>query len=608
MNRSGSRRGAQLALLVGWGTAAAHAATNHQLIVVESTRLLLPISAQAAFTAEGLAAGVPGVTASSQGYRAPQSDLHIRGSAFNTTGFTLGGLALRNSQTEHFNADLPLPAEWFQTPRLLTGLEQFRQSAGHPSGSLALDWAPAQPGVNATLGAGAWGQRFLNATATGLLPVGAPEPLALSAFFSQDRLERSDGQPDNDLERWQAGGRVQQRRDDTQADFVAALARRRFGARGFYGAPASFPSEEQVADVLLLGTLTGELAEETPGRFSASWRRVEDRYWLDRRDHALYANHHVSDLAALHGDAALPVNDRVVLDTRLDASLERLASVYQGTLPGQGLGDHQRRQFTAALIPVYSVGAWRLRAGGAAATCSGDDPAWLPAAGVEYELAPGQTLVAAYTEAVRQPSYTELNYESPGSLGNAGLERQEVRGAEGGWRLQAGALRAQATLFAEQGDNVVDWIKQGPGARWTAVNLDTVKTRGIDLSAACTLLPGTAVTGDYRAIDKDGEQAVYASRYALDYARHEARLGVQTRLARGWSAAFWQGLAHYAGNPERGGSDTRAEAGAELRYLHPRLRTAVTLGASNLLDDDFQLFPGQPPAGRRWYLALTQAW
>lgn len=37
-------------------------------------------------------------------------------------------------------------------------------------------------------------------------------------------------------------------------------------------------------------------------------------------------------------------------------------------------------------------------------------------------------------------------------------------------------------------------------------------------------------------------------------------------------------------------------------------RATLNAGVSNLLDDDFQLYPGQEPAGRRFYASLTYAW
>lgn len=87
------------------------------------------------------AASIPGVRLLRQGLGSPQADLRIRGGAFSSSGFALEGLALFNPQTEHFHADLPIVPLMTESPRLLTGMEQFRQMSGHASGTVAMDLA-----------------------------------------------------------------------------------------------------------------------------------------------------------------------------------------------------------------------------------------------------------------------------------------------------------------------------------------------------------------------------------------------------------------------------------------------------------------------------------
>jgi hypothetical protein len=155
--------------------------------------------------------------------------------------------------------------------------------------------------------------------------------------------------------------------------------------------------------------------------------------------------------------------------------------------------------------------------GGSLDVFTDDTPAWLPGAGVEWALSDEHTLFLTYTEAVRQPSYTELNYESPSSLGNAGLERQETRTTELGWKGSADIFTWKTTLFYEEGQNIVDWIRRAPGARWTSVNLDEVRTWGATAEGRATLTADTDLGLDLLALDKSCDTDFYASRYALDY-------------------------------------------------------------------------------------------
>lgn len=93
------------------------------------------------------------VAVRAQGESGTLTDLSVNGSAFSEAGIVFNGVTLRNAQTEHFNADLPVPGDWLARPRAATGLGLFRAAAGHPAGSLsvALDDRPERGG-KATLG------------------------------------------------------------------------------------------------------------------------------------------------------------------------------------------------------------------------------------------------------------------------------------------------------------------------------------------------------------------------------------------------------------------------------------------------------------------------
>ena len=79
----------------------------------------------------------PGILLNSQG--GSQNDLSIRGSTFSEAGLSLGGLTLRNPQTEHFNAELPLPAALLSRPSVFTGLAN---QGGHLAGTAGFDLLP----------------------------------------------------------------------------------------------------------------------------------------------------------------------------------------------------------------------------------------------------------------------------------------------------------------------------------------------------------------------------------------------------------------------------------------------------------------------------------
>ena len=545
---------------------------------------------------------VPGLTVRDQGAGGPQADLSVRGSPFNSTGLLLNGLTLRNAQTEHWHADVPAPEVWFDTPMVLTGLDRFRAAPGHPSGSVSLDLAPLRESQRAvTAGAGSKGVLFGNmlATEAGMLEGGAA--VGASTFLSFDRVDQTDGERDNDLTRTAAGARVGAASDALQGDLITALSWREFGARGFYGTDPKYPAAERKSDALLAGTLRFTDDPLQPSRLSAAWLRTEDTYWLDRRRHAFFENDHTTDFLAIHGDTRRTFNENFSVDLRADADLESIRS--------SSLGDHTRSHASLAVLPNLSAGPFTWTAGGSLDLFSGDSSAWLPAAGVEWALSDASALFLSYTEAVRQPSYTELNYESPSSLGHAGLKRQRTRTAEAGWKGQAERLTWRAALFHESGANIVDWLKREPGGRWEAVNLDDIETWGITAEARLDLSADTDIGADLLALAKRCATDYYASRYAMDYPDAEAGLTVRHRFTRDLLLRVRQGVSNYAGNRVRAHDDWFLNTGAELQWRLPAVeRATFNAGVSNLLDDDFQHYPGQEPAGRRFYASITFSW
>jgi iron complex outermembrane receptor protein len=559
-------------------------------------------------TTPAFVAGVPGVALRSQGYAAPQADISIRGAAFSSSGLLLSGLALRNPQTEHFQSDLPVPYDVFTAPRLLTGADQFRTSSGHPAGSVALDLAPIEDVRRVELGGGP-GDSFTSLRLCRRDDLGGDLQAGEAVFAEAASVDRTDGRADNYLNRWSAGAQAQAGTGASQFDLLGAFGWRAFGARGFYGVTPALAAEEQLAEALVVAAAAFDRDTANPGHLSCGWQQTDDQYWLDRADHGLYANHTLSDVINLHGDTRQPLSRDWAIDLRADADEAWMDGTYDGTLPGAGLGTHRRGRISLAALPRYTAGEVTFTAGGSLDLFSDDCAAWLPAAGIEWHPSAARQVTLSCVEAVRQPSFTELNYNSPGSLGNSGLERQHTRTVELAWREKQSFAEGGLALFAEDGRELVDWVQSLPGGRWIATNLGRVRTYGLVADAEVPLTRTVAATLSYQALRKTSDTAAYASRYVLDYPEHQLRTGLRARLAPGLGFACWQECAAYADNPARNGPDVNLAANAELRWqVWPQQGLEVAAGVVNPWGRTFETYPGQPSAGPRGYASMKRTW
>ena len=586
-----------LAALLGVARSLAQESPSNIVVRVEAASL-----APTARPGPSLLKDVPGLTLRDQGSGGPQTDLSVRGSPFNSTGRLLGGLTLRNPQTEHWNADVAAPEVWFGEPRVLTGLDRFRFASGHPSGSVDLELAPLGEDLRTvTAGAGNKGQLFGNALASEIAPLDHGGTAGVSGFLSYDRADQTDGTRDNGLDRATAGGRVGATGDRLQGDLVTAASWREFGARGFYGTDPKYPAEERVGEALAAGTLRTLADPLNPARLTAAWRRTDDTYWLDRNNRDFYENEHSTDFFALHGDTHRTLSEAFSVDLRADGDLE--------TIDSASLGDHTRSHGSFAVLPNYATGPLTVTLGGSLDVFSADTPAWLPAAGVEWAFSDSQTLFLNYTEAVRQPSYTELNYESPASLGNAGLERQHTQTTELGWKGRETLFSWKTAAFYEEGRNTVDWIRASPSSRWTAANLDDIRTCGLAANGQAEVASDTDLGLDALALRKACDTSFYSSRYAMDYPEASAGVSLRHRFTRDVFVRLRQSASDYADNPVREHGNWFLDTSAELQWRLPHTsKVALSAGVDNLFDDDFQLYPGQESAGRRYFASLTYAW
>jgi len=544
---------------------------------------------------------VPGVSMRKQGEGSPQSDMTIRGAPFSSSGYLLGGLAVRNAQTEHWQFDVPLPDAWFSTPTLLTGLDRFRSSVGHPSGSVSLELAPMTENERRIAGGGGEkGLAFANAYATETETFGNAIG-AVSAFASFDRSDRTDGYKDNYLTRAVAGGRVSAVNDWLQGDLLTSYAWKQFGARGFYGTSPLYPAEEELSNLTVAGSLKMAHDEQQTSRLTAMWRRTDDTYLLDRYNPAFYKNEHITDFVALHGETRRAFTENWSVDVRTDGELEILES--------ESLGDYTRSRGSFAVLPNYHLGAFTFTAGGSLDVFTTDSPAWLPAAGIAWEVADNQTLFVSYTEAVRQPSYTEFNYNSPASLGNAGLKRQRTRTTELGWRGEADTFKWHTALFYENSQNVVDWVQYTQGGRWTSVNLEGMEVVGAALDGTFRLTPSTHFGLDALALHKTCDTDFHASRYAFDYPNMTVGLTWRQRVAHDVFIRLRQGASEFAGNPARQGSDWFWDTRVDVQWQVPWMPgLSVGAGVDNLLNETFQVYPGQASAGRRFVASAAYQW
>jgi vitamin B12 transporter len=545
----------------------------------------------------------PGVVLNSQG--GSQNDLSIRGSSFSGAGLALGGMTLRNPQTEHFNAELPLPAAMLSRPKILTGLDN---QGGHLTGTAGFDLLPITGKKQVETGFGSDHRDWQSLLVQQMLT----DQLGLGVFGGRESAEGVDYK-DNDYDREYVGGHMQYREDDVQVDTLVAHQKKEFGARGYYGAPATWgpPSEKTKDTLVYLAARKGNLNADYL-RGGVSWHEFNDDYAVPN---GTYWNRHRSRISSVFFDGRTLEVNGWALGWRADADEERITSTGYDAFnpPPWGLGNHSRSHGGVSLLPQWQGDRLKITAGMRSEFFTGESPYYLPQAGAEYLLSDNLTAFATYTETVRLPSYTELNYNSPGSLGNNGLQPQTEQQTEFGFKgTPSEHTDWKVAVFHRRSHNTVDWMKATPAARWTATDLGELDVYGTETRFGWYPTKTVEMQFAYTWIYKDLQPEdfnQYASRYALDYPEHLAQASLLWRPVKPIEIGTVQSLRLQSDNEVRQGGNFGADSSFVVRFTPPKADYATfSLLLNNAWDDNFQSFPGQRPPERFAGVSLTLTW
>lgn len=569
----------------------AHAATNIPTITVTASAQ----TAENAAIHEVLRAE-PGVVLSSQG--GSQNDLSVRGSSFSGAGLSLGGLTLRNPQTEHFNAELPLPAAMLSRPDVRTGLGN---QGGHLVGTVNFDLLPIIGKKQLEAGFGSDHRDWQSLLVQQMLT----DTLGIGIFAGRESANGVD-YSDNETNREYVGGHLQFHTDDTQIDLLISHQKKDFGARGYYGVSDTLEAKEKTEDTLIFLSATRGNLNADYLRGGISWHEFNDDYQLPIYS---YHNQHRSRISSAFLDGRTLEVNGFALGWRADVDEERMASTGTG-----GFGHFHRTRGGISLLPQWRGDRLKIVVGGRGEFFTDESSEFLPQLGMEYLISDNLTLFASYTETIRLPSYTELYYTNLASSGDATLEPQTTQQTEIGFKgIPSESMDWKVSAFHRRSKNTIDWMTaSATSISWKATNIGNLDIYGLEAQLGWYPAQNLEMQFAYTWIYKDREASDFgseASRYALDYPEHLAQLSLLWRPLDAVEIGTVQTLRLQTDNSVRTGNDFGADSSFVVRFTPPQANYAtLSFLLNNAWNDDFQALPGQLPAERFAGVSLTLEW
>jgi len=416
-----------------------------------------------------------------------QADLVLRGGSFEQTLVLLNGFRINDAQTSHHNLDLPVPLEAMDSIQVLEGSGSTLHGVDALSGVIDfLTAAPDHDSVFLRAGEGSFesNEETLLAGATrDNLSGRVTAERNFSTGFMTDRDYRNE---DASAESW-IGSRL------GVTDLLFAGSDRSFGANQFYG---PYPSWERTKG--WFGSMRQELGSQTVAAFG--YRRHSDEFVLIRDDPAIYENNHIdgSWQASLRRTENLPAKlpAGALLLMGLEADGDSIRSFnFSGGVTSFALGIHARNR-GAGYVDLDLRPAkkrWSLSAGAREEIFSGGAQAvFSPELAGSFRAANSLKLRASGGYGFRIPTYTDLYYSDPSTLGNPKLKPESAWSGDAGadWTPSA-KLSFSFTGFYSQQHSTIDYVKSAtvpnaylpagcPANIWCADNLNGLRFAGVE--------------------------------------------------------------------------------------------------------------------------------
>jgi iron complex outermembrane receptor protein len=442
-----------------------------------------------------------------------QADVVLRGGSFEQALVLLNGFRINDSQTAHHNLDLPISLDAMDSIEVLHGTGSTLHGADALSG--VVDFLTVAPSANslrlragygsfgfneesllAALARKRWSSRL---TANRNFSTGfkaAPSYIG-NAFTGNCTTQQLylDCQNDRDYRNEDASSESWVSSRLGVSDLLFAASDRAFGANQFYG---PYNSWERTKGLFASGRQ--ELGSRTVAAFG--YRRHTDEYILARNNPSPYENNHIDGSWQASLRHTFPIANNSVLLSGLDFDGDSIRSYnLSGGVQTPALGLHARNRGAGYvdldLRPAES--RWNLSTGLREELFSGGLQSVLsPHLAGSLRLTSQLKIRASGGYGFRLPTYTDLYYSDPATIGNPNLKPESAWSGEAGadW-TPSSRITLSATGFYNRQHDTIDYVRyvvvtvppnpllppSCPIDTWCAVNLSGLHFAGVESSA-----------------------------------------------------------------------------------------------------------------------------
>ncbi len=554
-------------------------------VIITSTRIELPfkkdsrtmiiinaatIKNSAATNVADLLQQVAGVDIRRRGTGGGQADLYIRGGGFDQTLLLIDGIKMDDAQTGHHTLNAALPIEVIERIEIIKGpaARVFGQNAF--TGAINIVTKKSlENTVSLNAETGSFGQ--INSSVT----VG--KEFSNSSIIAHTGILTSDGYRNNsDYNNANYFLKGVFNKNKQPIELLATFFDKKFGAENFYTTNPTFNEYEETQNSLV-GVSTTFQTEKLKIKPRVYWRRGQDIFLLRRNNPAFYRNLHITNKVGIETNVSYTSNVGI---TGVGIDISRVS------ISSNNLGKRDRMMANVFLEHRFQLLDTKLDiTPGVAITYFSDFKFHaFPGIDVGYQVSENVKIYGNLGTTYRIPTYTDLYYADPVTIGNPNLQPEEAFSQEIGVKFNRGNFSGSMAFFNRDATNLIDYIRPNTNETvFAANNITEVNTQGFEFDANYNFKISdfyqTLAIGYSFLEDDILDQNKDLSRYSLNTLRHH----FTTRFSSKFFKNVTQNIIYKHAERTTGQSYNVWDASVIINLN----KFDVTITANNIFDADY---------------------
>ena len=467
---------------------------------------------------------IAGIDIRRRGAEGMQADLYIRGGSFDQTLLLIDGIKVEDPQTGHHTMNMTLPLE------VIERIEITKGSAGRIYGQNAFTGAiniitkqNIENNLSVELAGGSFDQKRGSLTAQRKLENS-------DILFNYSRKESEGYRYNTDFKNDEFFVKSNFKIKNQNISAIGAFNDRKFGANGFYASPAAIDQYEET-QASIIGLSTTYKKNELIIKPKLYWKRNQDMYVYLRQDPSVYRNLHISDKVGVEVNASTP-NSLGNLGIGFDLSKVSLSS--------NNLGNRNRTMFNMFIEQQIKFQNEKIDLTPGVAISYFSDVStrlnyqsnffnnlfFYPGIDFGYRFNKNLKIYSNVGYTYRMPTYTDLFYSSPTTLGNENLKLEKALTKEFGLKYLKNNFNLSVSLYQRDSSDIIDYVKNDEADPWQASNIREIITNGFELNMGYKFYLGAfrpqSINIGYSNINDDLLETDFTfSRYALNSLKNQ---------------------------------------------------------------------------------------